>query len=132
MKQPTGPVFNCPVEAALDAMGGKWKPVILWHLSQRNHRFGALRRAIPRVTEKVLIEQLRQLESSGVVSRHVKETMPPVVTYSLTEHGKTLKKAITSLSDWGVHHAKRMDAQILVVEQARQRGKEHDVSCGEK
>ncbi len=75
MKQLTGPIFNCPVEAALDAMGGKWKPVILWHLSQRDHRFGALRRAIPRVTEKVLIEQLRQLEKSGVVSRHVEETV---------------------------------------------------------
>ena len=109
-------VFNCPVEAALEAMGGKWKPVILWHLSQRDTRFGALRRAIPRVSEKVLIEQLRQLEKSGVVSRHIEATVPPKVTYSLTEHGQTLKQAIASLSDWGVGHAKQIGAQILIVD----------------
>jgi len=72
---------------------------------------------------------LRQLEKSGVVSRHVQETVPPVVTYSLTARGQTLKQAITSLSDWGLHHAPRIDAQILVVEQAKPRGdKVHDVS----
>ena len=109
-------IFNCPVEAALEAMGGKWKPVILWHLSQRDIRFGALRRAIPRVSEKVLIEQLRQLEKSGVVARHVEATVPPMVTYSLTEHGQTLKQAIASLSDWGVGHAKQIGAQILIVD----------------
>ncbi|RYX83207.1 transcriptional regulator [bacterium] len=116
MKDENELIFNCPVEAALDVMGGKWKPVILWHLSQREHRFGELRRAIPRVSEKVLIEQLRQLEKSGVVARDVKETVPPTVTYSLTEYGQTLKQAITSLSEWGLHHAEQTGARILVVE----------------
>lgn len=117
MAEPKPLAFNCPVEAALDAMGGKWKPVILWHLSQHEHRFGALRRAIPRVTEKVLVEQLRQLEKSGVVSRHVQETVPPMVTYSLTPHGETLKAAITSVSEWGKGHAAQIGAQILIIEQ---------------
>jgi DNA-binding HxlR family transcriptional regulator len=116
MKEKECLTFNCPVEAALEAMGGKWKPVILWHLSQGDCRFSELRRAIPRVTEKVLIEQLRQLERSGVVSRHVVETVPPMVTYSLTEHGQTLKQAILSVSEWGKHHAARIGAQILIVE----------------
>ena len=117
MQDERGAVFNCPVEAALDVMGGKWKPVILWYLSQGDHRFGELRRAIPRVSEKVLIEQLRQLEKSGVVARDVKATVPPEVTYSLTEHGQTLKRAITSLSEWGQHHAEQTGARILVVAQ---------------
>ncbi|MBC7805249.1 MAG: helix-turn-helix transcriptional regulator [Akkermansiaceae bacterium] len=112
-------IFNCPVEAALEAIGGKWKPVILWHLSQREYRFGELRRAIPRATEKVLIEQLRQLERSGVVSREVTGTVPPAVTYSLTEHGHTLKQAIFSVSEWGLLHAEKIGAQILIVDRAR-------------
>ena len=109
-------IFNCPVEAALEAMGGKWKPVILWHLSQRDTRFGDLRRSIPRVAEKVLIEQLRQLENSGIVSRHVEATVPPKVTYSLTPHGQALKQAIASLSDWGIGHAQQIGAHILIVD----------------
>jgi DNA-binding HxlR family transcriptional regulator len=108
-------IFNCPVEAALNAMGGKWKPVILWHLSHREFRFGELRRAIPRVTEKVLIEQLRQLEGSGVVERRVVETVPPMVSYSLTPHGRSLKSAIGALSEWGLDHAGRIGAQVLIV-----------------
>jgi DNA-binding HxlR family transcriptional regulator len=113
-------VFNCPVEAALDAMGGKWKPVILWHLNQREYRFNDLRRAIPRVTEKVLVEQLRELERSGVVSRRVIETVPPMVSYSLTQHGQTLKQAITAVSDWGLHHAATIGAEILIVDQKQE------------
>lgn len=109
-------IFNCPVKAALHAMGGKWKPVILWHLSHTPYRFGALRRAIPRVTEKVLIEQLRQLEASGVVARHVQQTVPPEVTYSLTAHGQTLKSALASLSEWGEGHAQHIGAQVLIVD----------------
>lgn len=110
--------FNCPVEAALDVTGGKWKPVILWHLSQSDHRFGVLRRAIPIVSEKVLVEQLRQLEQSGVMLRHVEDTVPPTVTYSLSPHGHTLKVAINSLSDWGLQHAQQIGAHILIVDGA--------------
>ena len=122
-------VFNCPVEAALEAMGGKWKPVILWHLSQSAHRFGALKRAIPRVSEKVLIEQLRQLEKSGVVSRHVQQTVPPSVTYSLTEHGQSLKHAIEALSAWGLGHAPRIGARILIIDGPRtESGGDHEAA----
>ena len=116
MSTDTSLTFHCPVEAALDAIGGKWKPVILWHLNHRPYRFGELRRAIPRVTEKVLIEQLRQLERSGVVSREVIATIPPAVTYSLTAHGQRLKRAITEMSDWGLHHAGTIGARILIVD----------------
>lgn len=109
-------IFNCPVEAALHAMGDKWKPVILWHLSHTPLRFGALRHAIPRVAEKVPIEQLCQLEASGVVTRAVQETVSPEVTYSLTAHGQTLKGALASLSEWGEGHAQHIGAQILIAD----------------
>lgn len=119
MKEAGEQTFNCPVEAALDVMGGKWKPVILWHLSQHDNRFGELRRAIPHVSEKVLTEQLRQLEKSGVVAREVNPTVPPEVTYTLTQYGQTLKRAITALSDWGLHHAEQTGARILIMDSAQ-------------
>lgn len=115
MKQQKTLIFNCPVEAALEVIGGKWKPVILWHLSEQELRFSELRRAIPRVTEKVLAGQLRQLEQSTVISRRVVETVPPMVSYSLTEHGQSLKRAIHAVSDWGIVHAEKTGAEILIV-----------------
>lgn len=70
------------------------------------------------MTEKVLAEQLRQLEESGVVLREVEETVPPKVTYSLTEHGRALKSAIFAVSAWGLDHAERIGARILIVDAA--------------
>jgi DNA-binding HxlR family transcriptional regulator len=102
--------YNCPVEAAIDVFGGKWKPLILWWLQQRTWRFAQLRRQIPGITEKMLTQQLRELEADGIVERRVYPTVPPKVEYSLTEYGQSLKRALRSICDWGRIHMKRIGA----------------------
>ena len=99
--------YNCPVEAAIDVVGGKWKAVILWWLQQRTWRFAELRRKIPGITEKMLAHQLRELEADGVVARVVYATVPPKVEYSLTEYGQSLKRALRAICDWGRNHMER-------------------------
>jgi DNA-binding HxlR family transcriptional regulator len=104
--------YNCPVEAAIDVMGGRWKPLILWWLSQRTHRFGELRRAMPGITEKMLTQQLRELEKDGIVSRRVYPTVPPKVEYSLTKYGRSLKRALRAICEWGRLHMKRIHVPV--------------------
>ncbi len=103
-------IYNCPVEAAIDVVGGKWKPLILWWLHQRTYRFGELRRQIPGITEKMLTQQLRELERDAIVDRRVYPTVPPKVEYSLTEYGRSLKRALRAICDWGKIHMERTDA----------------------
>ncbi len=105
--------YNCPVEAALDVVGGKWKVLILWWLHQRTWRFAELRRQIPGITEKMLAQQLRQLESAGIVHRQVYATVPPRVEYSLTEYGQSLKRALRAICDWGRNHMERNGAEEI-------------------
>lgn len=95
---------NCPVDAMLDVIGGKWKMPILWTLSQKTHRVGELRRAIPDITEKVLAQQLRQLEADGLVWREEFPEVPPRMEYSLTERGRTLIPVLNRVADWGAQH----------------------------
>jgi DNA-binding HxlR family transcriptional regulator len=102
--------YNCPVEAAIDVIGGKWKAVILWWLQQRTWRFAELRRQIPGITEKMLTQQLRELEADGIVARQVYPTVPPKVEYSLTEYGESLKRALRAICDWGHNHMERIGA----------------------
>jgi len=100
MKDPHG----CPVQAAINVMSGKWKVQILWHLSFGPLRFAALRNKLRRISEKVLTDQLRQLETDGVVQRHVLHSVPPAVTYSLNAEGEKLVPLMESLCDWGSAH----------------------------
>jgi DNA-binding HxlR family transcriptional regulator len=102
--------YHCPVEAAVDVFGGKWKVLILWWLQQRTWRFAELRRQIPGVTEKMLTQQLRELEADGIVARRVYPTVPPKVEYSLTAYGRSLKRALRALCDWGKAHMERTGA----------------------
>ena len=99
--------FACPIETAVDAIGGKWKCVILWHLREGPQRTSALRRVIPRISEKMLIQQLRDLEARGIVRRQVFEQVPPRVEYSLTRHGRALQPSLDALCEWGVRHEKK-------------------------
>jgi DNA-binding HxlR family transcriptional regulator len=103
--------YSCPVEAAVDVIGGKWKPLILWWLHERTHRFAELRRKMPGITEKMLTQHLRELEADGIVHREVYPTVPPRVEYSLTEYGLTLKRALRALCDWGRTHMERIGAE---------------------
>ncbi|AKP68040.1 winged helix-turn-helix transcriptional regulator [Companilactobacillus ginsenosidimutans] len=94
-------VYNIGVEATIDVIGGKWKPLILCHLKRGTMRTGELRRVIPNITQKVLTEQLRELENSGIINRKVYEQVPPKVEYSLTDYGKTLNDLLFQLCKWG-------------------------------
>jgi DNA-binding HxlR family transcriptional regulator len=105
--------YHCPVEAAVDVIGGKWKAVILWWLQERTWRFAELRRQIPGITEKMLTQQLRELEADGIVARRVYATVPPKVEYSLTEYGLSLKRALRELCEWGRKHMQRIGAVQL-------------------
>lgn len=92
---------RCPVTAAVDVIGGKWKPLILYYLLQRTHRFGELRRAIPGVTQQMLTAQLRELEAAGVVHREIYREVPPKVEYSLTPLGESLRSVLEPMLAWG-------------------------------
>jgi DNA-binding HxlR family transcriptional regulator len=104
--------YNCPVEAAIDVIGGKWKALILWWLHQRTWRFAELRRQISGITEKMLTQQLRELEADGIVARRVYPTVPPRVEYSLTDYGRSLKRALRAICDWGREHMERIGAVL--------------------
>ncbi|GAA3304607.1 hypothetical protein GCM10020295_56180 [Streptomyces cinereospinus] len=93
--------YVCGVDAAMDVIGGKWKVLILWELHVRPRRFGALRRELPGVTEKVLAAQLREMAADGIVHREVFEEVPPRVVYSLTERGEALNAALEPLGGTG-------------------------------
>jgi DNA-binding HxlR family transcriptional regulator len=99
--------YICGLDAAMDVVGGKWKALILWELDNaRVRRFGQLRRGLPGVSEKVLVQQLRELEEDGIVHREVYAEVPPRVEYWLTEEGAALHAALGPLGDWGM---RRMD-----------------------
>ena len=88
------PPYICALDAAMDVVGGKWKALILWALNERLHRFGELRRSLPGVSEKVLTQQLRELEADGLVWREHEPAIPPKVTYGLTEMGLDVHAAL--------------------------------------
>ena len=93
---------NCPVEATLELIGGKYKALILWHLSQGILRFSELRQVIKGATPKMLTQQLRELEANGLVHREVYPVIPPKVEYSLTELGRSLSPVLDSMKEWGM------------------------------
>jgi DNA-binding HxlR family transcriptional regulator len=98
--------YTCPIEAVVGVIGGKWKCGILFNLLPGPRRFGELRRAMGPITEKMLIQQLRELEADGVVHRELFPEVPPKVEYSLTEHGQTLQEVLQALCTWGKRHLK--------------------------
>mgnify|MGYP000402575450 CR=1 FL=1 len=101
-------VEKCPVETALDVLAGKWKILILWYLKSETKRFNELQKLLPRTTQKMLIQKLRELEEDGIIHREVYPVVPPKVEYSLTEYGETLKPIIKQLYLWGEIHKKRV------------------------
>ena len=92
---------RCPVEATLELIGGKYKALILWHLSDGQLRFSELRGRIKNATPKMLTQQLRELESSKLIHREVFPVIPPKVEYSLTETGRSLMPILVAMRDWG-------------------------------
>lgn len=96
---------GCPVEATLALIGGKWKGVVLWHLLQGTLRFNEIRRRLANVTQRMLTNQLRELEMDGFVIRTVYAQVPPKVEYSLSERGRSLEPVILALNAWGLANA---------------------------
>lgn len=97
-------IDNCPVEATLDLIGGKYKALILWHLSEGKLRFSELRKVITTATPKMLTQQLRELESQSLIHREVFPVVPPKVEYSLTELGHSLLPILVAMRDWGADY----------------------------
>ncbi len=91
---------NCPVEAALDIIGGKWKSIILFRVIEGTKRFNELRKLLPKVTQRMLTNQLRELERDGLIERKVYPQVPPKVEYSISELGKTLEPVLRELKKW--------------------------------
>ncbi len=92
---------HCPVEATLELIGGKYKALILWHLSEKDLRFSELRKVIHGATAKMLTQQLRELESQELIHREVYPVVPPKVEYSLTQQGRSLMPILVAMRDWG-------------------------------
>jgi DNA-binding HxlR family transcriptional regulator len=101
--------YGCGLEAALAVVGGKWKPIVLWHLTPGPRRFGELRRLVTGISEKMLVQQLREMESDGIVARKDFREIPPRVEYSLTGFGVSLSEALRPLCDWGREHMSRIE-----------------------
>lgn len=95
------PIEDCAIRPALKVIGGKWKPVILYHVMQGKKRFGELRRLLPDASQKMLTQQLRELEQDGIIARHVYPEVPPKVEYALTALGRTLRPVMRELCKWG-------------------------------
>lgn len=96
--------FNCPVDATIQLIGGKYKAVILWHLIDGKKRFSELKRLIPKATEKMLTQQLRDLENDGLIIRTVYPVVPPKVEYNLSEFGRSIVPVLDSMCSWGTNY----------------------------
>lgn len=108
-----------PAERALKVIGGRWKVFVLYYLFEGPRRLSELRRLIPEVSQKVLVQQLRELEEHGIVDREVFAEVPPRVVYTATKLGLSLRPIVGALCDWGKRHASELDA----LERARARAR---------
>lgn len=93
--------INCPVEAVITLIGGKYKPIILWHLIDKKLRFNEIQKLIPKATPKMLTQQLRELEGDNIIIRVVYPVVPPKTEYFLSDFGKTLIPILNAMCDWG-------------------------------
>lgn len=96
--------FTCPIDFTIHLIGDKWSMWILWSLMEGPTRFGELKRKIPEITEKVLIQQLKKFERNHIISRKLYPEVPPKVEYMLTSHGESLKGLMETIRTWGEEH----------------------------
>lgn len=109
------PTYLCPVDAPVEVLGGKWKLVLLFYLLQAPRRNGELRRLIPAITQKMLTQQLRELEVDNIVVRTVFDQVPPKVVYSVAETERDrLDDVLRALCEWGLYWCAKTGARIVV------------------
>jgi DNA-binding HxlR family transcriptional regulator len=111
----SGTDFQCGLEAVLAILGGKWKPLIVYHLATGPKRTGQLRRLVTNVSEKMLIQHLKELTEDGVIRRIDFQTVPPHVEYELTDFGQSLAEVLAPLCEWGARHT----AEVTTIMQMR-------------
>ena len=104
-------IYHNPVELALDIIGGKWKMPIMWRIRDKPMRYGEIHKSIIDITQKMLTQHLRELESDGLIHRKVYQQVPPKVEYSLTEKGQTVIPIIEDLRKWGHWYQKQADEE---------------------
>jgi DNA-binding HxlR family transcriptional regulator len=108
----SNPISDCPITAAMAAMGSKWKLIILYWLAERPRHFAALRQVMPPISQKVLTEQLRELIAEEIVHRDETGPVPAPVIYSLTGHGRSLLPVMETIRAWGRAHIERFEGEI--------------------
>ncbi len=111
--------YGCPIEAAFDVIGGRWKGVLLYHLLEGPKRNSELRRRIRGITPRVLARQLRELEAAGVIARTIYPEVPPRVEYALTPFGRKLEPMLLDVRDWGETYLDHLEAALAADGQAR-------------
>lgn len=104
--------YFCPVEVTMSIMGGKWTAPILWYLKGKTLRYGELKKMLVTISEKVLIQELKALEDSGLIIRKAYPVVPPKVEYTLSPYGKTIIPLVDLISKWGEAHAKKFGKVI--------------------
>lgn len=104
--------YLCPLELSIDLIGGKWKTIIIWQLREKTLRFSQLKRRLPGITQKMLTQQLRDLENDGLIAREVYPQVPPKVEYSLTDYGRTVLPILKSLFKWGINYSSEFDVEV--------------------
>jgi DNA-binding HxlR family transcriptional regulator len=113
---------SCPVTAAVDVIGGRWKPLIVFYLLDGTQRFAELRRSLGGVAQQILSRNLRELEADGLVHREVFAEVPPRVEYSLTPLGRSLEPIVDLMIDWGARYLRERGAVEAVRGEAQAEG----------
>jgi len=108
--------YHCTIDLSLNLIGGKWKLRILYELNKGTKRFGELKKRIPNITQKMLVQQLREMEDDRLITRKVYPQVPPKVEYSSTDYGKKFQIILISLCEWTNEYAKEQGIQIDVTE----------------
>lgn len=103
---------TCPVTFVMERIGGYWKPIILFSLLTGRKRYSELKKSIPPITEKVLIQHLKQLEADGLIVRKSKPVVPPFVTYELSSQGKALRPVLYAMAEWAVNYGGKQSKQF--------------------
>lgn len=111
--------FNCPVEATLSLIGGKYKPLILWHLIDQPLHYMELQLLIPKATPKMLSQQLHDLEDCGMIHREVIPEKPPKTIYSLTSFGRSIIPVLEAMCQWGNNFLDGLDVQPTCCQEQR-------------